>query len=46
MSLLIGLPLCNWLYKVLEPKIGRFGGKRRQGKLPPQTQWREKEEQK
>ena len=25
MSLFIGLPLCNWLYRVLEPKIGRFG---------------------
>ena len=22
-SLFIGLPLCNWLYKVLEPRIGR-----------------------
>ena len=29
MSLFIGLPLCNWLYRVLEPKIGRFGGKKK-----------------
>lgn len=32
MSLFIGLPLCNWLYRVLEPKIGRFGEKRKQKK--------------
>ena len=29
MSLFIGLPLCNWLYRVLEPKIGGFGGKKK-----------------
>ncbi len=33
MALFIGLPLCNWLYKVLEPRIGRFGEKRKQKKL-------------
>ena len=32
MSLFIGLPLCNWLYRMLEPKIGRFGEKRKQKK--------------
>ena len=46
MSLLIGLPLCNWLYKVLEPKIGRFGGKRRQEKAAAADALEEKEEQK
>ncbi len=46
MSLLIGLPLCNWLYKVLEPKIGRFGGKRRQEKAAAADAVEEKEEQK
>lgn len=46
MSLLIGLPLCNWLYKVLEPKIGRFGGKRRQEKAAAADAAEEKEEQK
>lgn len=46
MSLLIGLPLCNWLYKVLEPKIGRFGGKRRQQKAAAADAVEEKEEQK
>ena len=25
MSLFIGLPLCTWLYRVVEPTIGRFG---------------------
>lgn len=24
MAIFIGLPLCNWLYRVLEPKIGRL----------------------
>mgnify|MGYP005766477583 FL=1 len=33
MALFIGLPLCNWLHKVLEPRIGRFGEKRKQKKL-------------
>lgn len=33
MALFIGLPLCNWLYKVLESRIGRFGEKRKQKKL-------------
>ena len=46
MSLLIGLPLCNWLYKVLEPRIGRFGGKRRQEKAAAADALEEKEEQK
>lgn len=46
MSLLIGLPLCNWLYKVLEPKIGRFGGKRRQERAAAADALEEKEEQK
>ena len=46
MSLLIGLPLCNWLYKVLEPKIGRFGGKRRQEKAAAADALEKKEEQK
>ena len=46
MSLLIGLPLCNWLYKVLEPRIGRFGGKRRQEKAAAADAVEEKEEQK
>lgn len=46
MSLLIGLPLCNWLYKVLEPKIGRFSGKRRQEKAAAADAVEEKEEQK
>ena len=46
MSLLIGLPLCNWLYKVLEPKIGRFGGKRRQEKAAAADAVEEKEAQK
>ena len=46
MSLLIGLPLCNWLYKVLEPRIGRFGGKRRQEKAAAADAAEEKEEQK
>ena len=46
MSLLIGLPLCNWLYKVLEPKIGRFGGKRRQERADAADALEEKEEQK
>lgn len=46
MSLLIGLPLCNWLYKVLEPRIGRFGGKRRQEKAAVADAVEEKEEQK
>ena len=46
MSLLIGLPLCNWLYKVLEPKIGRFGGKRRQEKAAAADAVEKKEEQK
>lgn len=46
MSLLIGLPLCNWLYKVLEPKIGRFGGKRRQEKTAVADALEEKEERK
>ncbi len=46
MSLLIGLPLCNWLYKVLEPRIGRFGGKRRQKKAAAADAVEEKEEQK
>ena len=46
MSLLIGLPLCNWLYKVLEPRIGRFGGKRRQEKAVAADAVEEKEEQK
>ena len=46
MSLLIGLPLCNWLYKVLEPKIGRFGGKRRQEKAVAADAVEKKEEQK
>lgn len=46
MSLLIGLPLCNWLYKVLEPRIGRFGGKRRQEKAADADALEEKEEQK
>lgn len=46
MSLLIGLPLCNWLYKVLEPKIGRFAGKRRQEKAAAADAVEEKEEQK
>ena len=46
MSLLIGLPLCNWLYKVLESKIGRFGGKRRQEKAAAADAVEEKEEQK
>ena len=43
---LIGLPLCNWLYKVLEPKIGRFGGKRRQERAAAADALEEKEEQK
>lgn len=46
MSLLIGLPLCNWLYKVLEPRIGRFGGKRRQEKAAAADAVEEKEAQK
>ena len=46
MSLLIGLPLCNWLYKVLEPRIGRFGRKRRQEKTDAADAAEEKEEQK
>lgn len=46
MSLLIGLPLCNWLYKVLEPRIGRFGRKRRQEKAAAADAVEEKEEQK
>lgn len=46
MSLLIGLPLCNWLYKVLEPRIGRFGGKRRQEKAAAADALEKKEEQK
>ena len=46
MSLLIGLPLCNWLYKVLEPKIGRFGGKRRQEKAAAADAVEDKEAQK
>ena len=46
MSLLIGLPLCNWIYKVLEPRIGRFGGKRRQEKAAAADALEEKEEQK
>lgn len=46
MSLLIGLPLCNWLYKVLEPKIGRFSGKHRQEKAAAADAVEEKEEQK
>ena len=29
MALLIGLPLCNVLYKFLEPRIGRLGEKRK-----------------
>ena len=33
MALFIGLPLCNWLHKVLEPRIGRFGVKRKKKKL-------------
>lgn len=28
MALFIGLPLCNWLYKVLEPKFGRIRAKK------------------
>ena len=46
MSLLIGLPLCNWLYKVLEPRIGRFGGKRRQEKAAAADAVEDKEAQK
>lgn len=46
MSLLIGLPLCNWLYKVLEPRIGRFGGKRRQENAAAADAVEKKEEQK
>lgn len=32
MALFIGVPLCNWLYKVLEPKLGRNRLAKKEGK--------------
>lgn len=33
MAIFIGLPLCNWLYKKLEPKIGRFTERKKAERL-------------
>ena len=33
MTIFIGLPLCNWLYKVLEPKIRPFALKSKEEKV-------------
>lgn len=32
MAIFIGIPLCNWLYEKLEPKLGRFADRRKAAK--------------
>lgn len=32
MAIFVGIPLCNWLYNKLEPKLGRFADKRKTAK--------------